>query len=238
MNNNNKTAVITGGTQGIGNAIAEKFLSEGFSIAICARTKQDLLKVENEWKERYSDANILAIEADLGNKKDVLTFAEKITEQFSTINVLVNNAGAFFPGKLADEPDGHLEKLMEVNLYSAYHLTRQLLPIMKKNQQGHIFNISSIAGLRAYKNGGAYGITKYALLGFSDNLRLELMEDNIKVTAVMPGAVWTRSWEGSGVDKERLMLPEDIADTVWSAYNLSGAANVDHITIRPLKGDI
>lgn len=64
------------------------------------------------------------------------------------------------------------------------------------------------------------------------------MEDNIKVTAVMPGAVWTRSWESSGVDKERLMLPEDIADTVWSAYNLSGAANVDHITIRPLKGDI
>ena len=231
-------AVITGATQGIGKAIAEKFLSEGFSVAICSRTAADLDAVQKEWNGRYPKAKIIAKKADLSLKQDVVSFAEEILKEFASVNVLVNNAGDFFPGKLSDEPDGHLEKLMEINLYSAYYLTRYLLPAIKRSDVGHIFNMSSIAGMRAYENGGAYSITKYALLGFSDNLRHELMQDAVKVTAVMPGAVWTRSWEGSGVAKERLMIPEDIAESIWAAYNLSAAANVDHIVIRPLKGDM
>ncbi|HTN46730.1 MAG TPA: SDR family oxidoreductase [Flavipsychrobacter sp.] len=230
--------VITGATQGIGKAIAKKFLSEGFDIAVCARTKGDLDIAMDEWRRQYPQSIILGMPADLSVKKEVLQFAEYISGQFSQVDVLVNNAGAFFPGKLADEPEGHLEKLMEINLYSAYHLTRSLLPAMKKARTGHIFNISSVAGMRAYENGGAYSITKYALLGFSDNLRMELMDDHIKVTALMPGATWSRSWEGSGLDAARLMQPEDIANMVWASSQLSPSANVDHIVIRPLKGDI
>jgi NADP-dependent 3-hydroxy acid dehydrogenase YdfG len=231
-------AVITGATQGIGKAIAEKFLGEGFSIAICSRTAVDLTAVQNDWAERYPNAKIIAKKADLGLKHEVRSFSEDVLREFESIDVLVNNAGDFFPGKLIEEPEGHLEKLMEINLYSAYHLTRHLLPAILRADKGHIFNMSSIAGMRAYENGGAYSITKYALLGFSDNLRKELMEDQIKVTALMPGATWSRSWESSGLDKERFMLPEDIASTIWSAYSLSPSANVDHIVIRPLKGDI
>lgn len=233
------TAVITGASQGIGKAIAEKFLQQGFDIAVCARTAADLKNLSASWAQQYPHAIIHTLPVDLAEKEQVKAFADFVLRKVSAVDVLVNNAGAFFPGKLADEPDGHLETLMNVNLYSAYHLTRFLLPSMKKNtNHGHIFNISSVAALRAYENGGAYSITKYALLGFSDNLRMELMEDQIKVTAVMPGAVWTRSWETSGVSRERLMRAADIADTVWAAYNLSPAANVDHIVIRPLKGDI
>jgi short-subunit dehydrogenase len=230
--------VITGATQGIGKAIAQKFLAEGFDIAICARTKKDLDLVMDEWREQYPQSTILGMPADLSVKKEAQQFAERVSHHFSQVDVLVNNAGAFFPGKLADEPEGHLEKLMEINLYSAYYLTRSLLPAMKKARTGHIFNISSVAGMRAYENGGAYSITKYALLGFSDNLRMELMDDHIKVTALMPGATWSRSWEGSGLDATRLMLPEDIANMVWASSQLSPSANVDHIVIRPLKGDI
>lgn len=233
------TAVITGATQGIGKAIVEKFLQQGFDIAVCARTASDLENLSATWKKQYPNTSILTMPVDLADKKQVKTFADFILSKVSSVDVLVNNAGAFFPGKLSDEPDGYLETLMNVNLYSAYHLTRFLLPSMKKNiTHGHIFNISSVAALRAYENGGAYSITKYALLGFSDNLRMELMADQIKVTAIMPGAVWTRSWETSGVSRERLMRADDIADTVWAAYNLSPSANVDHIVIRPLKGDI
>ncbi len=109
---------------------------------------------------------------------------------------------------------------------------------MKANGKGHIFNMCSIASLKAYPNGGSYSISKYALLGFSDNLREELMEDGIKVTAICPGATYTPSWEGSGVEPDRIMESADIAAMLWSAYNLSPQANVEMIILRPVKGDI
>src|SRR6185312_5050858 len=127
---------------------------------------------------------------------------------------------------------------MSVNLYSAYHLTRQLLPIIKEKKTGHIFNMCSVASLKAYPNGGSYGISKYALLGFSNNLREELIPFNIKVTALCPGATYSRSWEGSGVHPDRMMEGKDIADTLWASYTLSAQANVELIVIRPLKGDL
>jgi short-subunit dehydrogenase len=231
-------AVITGATQGIGKAITEKFLEEGCSVAICARSSDDLVRVKTEWQDRFPEASIMAMTADLSQKEQVTAFASAVLTAFETVDVLVNNAGLFFPGKLAEEPEGQLEELMSVNLYSAYHLTRALLPAMKERQSGHIFNLCSIASLKAYENGGAYSITKYALLGFSENLRFELMPHRIKVTALMPGATWSRSWSSSGIPQERLMKAEDIAAMVWAAYQLSPQACVESITIRPLAGDI
>ena len=136
---------------------------------------------------------------------------------FPVIDLLVNNAGTYLPGTIADEPDGLIEKMIGVNLYSAYYLTRHILPVMKAEKQGHIFNMCSIASLRAYPNGGSYSISKYALLGFSDNLREELKEHNIKVTSVCPGATYTPSWEGSGVEPGRIMEATDIAAMIWGA---------------------
>jgi short-subunit dehydrogenase len=231
-------AIITGATQGIGKAIAEKLLSEGFSIAVCARNKEDLQLLEKQWSSQYPNAIIIAHPTDLSRKEDVTDFAAIALEKFPQIDVLVNNAGTFIPGALADEPEGHLEMLMSVNLYSAYHLTRQLLPVMKEKKAGHIFNMCSVASLQAYPNGGSYGISKYALLGFSENLRAELMLFNIKVTALCPGATYSRSWEGSGVPADRMINSRDIASTLWAAYNLSAQANVETIVIRPLKGDL
>lgn len=231
-------AIITGATQGIGRAIAEKFLKEGFSIAVCARTEADLTELSRGWQLQYPAAVIFAHTADLGNKEDVKSFAAAVLKQFDAIDVLVNNAGLFYPGLLAEEPEGHLESLMQVNLYSAYHLTRALLPKMKERGIGHIFNLCSVASLKAYENGGAYSITKYALLGFSENLRQELIPHGIKVTALMPGATWSRSWQGSGLPEERFIKAEDIADTVWMVYSLSPSAVVESLIIRPLLGDI
>ncbi len=231
-------AIVTGATQGIGKAIAEKLLDNGFSVAVCARSLTDLHKVENEWKEKYPAAQIIAHRADLAIKQDALNFVKQVLAHFDTIDVLVNNAGLYFPGKLADEPEGHLETLMNINLFSAYHITRQVLPRMKRNAGSHIFNMCSVASLRAYPNGGAYSITKYALLGFSDNLRYELMTEGIKVTSICPGATYSRSWEGSGIAQDRIMKVTDVADALWSAYSLSPSANVDNIILRPLQGDI
>lgn len=230
-------AIISGGTQGIGKATAEKLLSNGYSVAICARNPEDLQELTAVWKAQYPAAQVLAIPTDMTKKEEVLDFAKAVLDIFPVIDVLVNNAGTYYPGNIATEPDGQLENLMALNMYSAYYLTRAVLPAIKKNGKGHIFNMCSIASLRAYPNGGAYSISKYALLGFSENLRLELVPDKIKVTSICAGAVYTRSW-GDSVDPNRIMKPEDIADSIWSALSLSTQANIDTIIIRPQQGDL
>ena len=157
-------AIVTGATQGMGKVIAEKLLAEGFSVAVCARNKEKLVLLENEWNEKYPLASVITKVADLSNKEESLAFANAILAMFPVIDLLVNNAGTYLPGTIADEPDGLIEKMIGVNLYSAYYLTRHILPVMKAEKQGHIFNMCSIASLRAYPNGGSYSISKYASL--------------------------------------------------------------------------
>lgn len=231
-------AVITGATKGIGRAIAEKLLQQGFDVAVCARSTNDLRDLHDEWERLYPERKVFMQNVDVRDKVQVKDFARNILNNFREIDILVNNAGLFFPGNLATEPDDQLESLMATNVYSAYHLTRALLPAMKKQARGHIFNMCSVASLQAYPNGGAYSISKYALLGFSENLRYELRNDGIKVTAISPGAVWSNSWSGSGVPPERIMKAEDIASVLWNTYSLSQQAVVEHIVLRPQLGDL
>jgi short-subunit dehydrogenase len=137
-----------------------------------------------------------------------------------------------------NEEDGVLESMINTNLYSAYHLTRALIPKMMKQKSGHIFNMCSIASLQAYPNGGAYSISKFALLGFSKNLREEMKPYGIKVTSVLPGAAYTSSWENSGVKKDRLMEAGDVAQMIFSCAQLSPSACVEEIVLRPQLGDL
>jgi short-subunit dehydrogenase len=127
---------------------------------------------------------------------------------------------------------------MQVNFSSAYHLTRSLLPAMMERKSGHIFNICSIAALKAYPNGGSYSISKFALYGFSQNLRDEMKPHGIKVTAVLSGAVNTDSWAGFDNREHRIMESEDIAKMVLSATQLSPGACVEDIVLRPQLGDL
>ena len=153
-------------------------------------------------------------------------------------DILINNAGQFIPGSIHNEEEGILEQMIEVNLYSAYHLTRTVLPAMIAAKRGHIFNICSIASLHAYHNGGSYSISKFALLGFSKNLREELKPHGIKVTAVCPGATMSASWNGSNIDPKRIMEAEDVAKMVYASSLLSPMAAVEDIIMRPQLGDL
>lgn len=231
-------AIVTGASQGIGQAFAEKLLAEGFSIAVCARNRKKLDELEAGWKKQYPAASIIVYSADLSVMEEANAFADAVLLAFPRIDLLINNAGNYEPGNLADEPDGILERMLGVNLYSAYRLTRRVLPVMKDNKSGHIFNMCSVASLRAYPRGGSYSISKYALLGFTDNLREELRPYTIKVTAVCLGATYTPSWYGSDIEPGRIMEASDVVSMVWSAYSLSPAANVDMIVQRPVKGDL
>lgn len=230
--------VITGAGRGIGKAIAAKFISEGFNAAICSLNPESIGKAKDELTALNETVNLFAEAVDMSRKAEVIAFAQKIKEKIGIVDVLINNAGIFIPGSIHEEEDGVLESTMALNLYGAYHLTRALLPEMKARGTGHIFNICSTASLGAYPNGGSYSISKYALLGFSRNLREEMKPLGIKVTAVCPGPTLTDSWIGFDGPPDRMMRAEDVADIIWSAYNLAPQTVVEDIVLRPILGDM
>lgn len=230
--------VITGASKGFGKAIAAKFAAQGHAIFICSRNEVDLYHSVEDLQTSYPDATIKARAGDLSKKADLRDFAEWVLANAYHVDILVNNAGRFIPGSIHNEAEGVLEEMINTNLYSAYQLTRLLLPSMIKRKSGHIFNMCSIASLNAYNNGGAYSISKFALHGFSKNLREELKPHNIKVTTVFPGAAYTDSWSGSGIDPKRIMEADDIAIMIYAAAHLSPQACVEDIILRPQLGDL
>lgn len=231
-------AVITGASRGIGKALAHIFALHGYNLFLCAKTESHLLQTIEELKTAYPAVSIDGKTLDLAQKTAATLFGEWVLGQASSVDVLINNTGSFVQGNVSDEPDGALETMLAVNLYSAYHTTRSLLPKMKAQKRGHIFTLCSIASLAAYPGGGAYSISKYALLGFTRNLRAEVREHGIKVTAVIPGAVYTDSWKGSGIPESRIMETEDLAKMVFAATQLSPQAVVEDIVLRPQLGDL
>lgn len=235
--NEGKIIVITGASKGLGRAIAEQFAAAGNTLLVCSRSELQLYKMMEDILLEYPQCTIKAMPCDMSIKADVLAFA-KWCLQYGVPNIIVNNAGQFLPGSIHNEEDGLLEQMIQTNLYSAYHLTRALLPKMMAQKSGSIFNICSIASLQAYANGGSYSISKYALLGFSKNLREELKPYGIKVSAVMPGAAFTDSWAGSGINPNRIMEAGDVAKMVFAASQLSAQAVMEDIVLRPQLGDL
>lgn len=231
-------AIITGASRGIGKAVARIFAIHGYDLYLCSRNENNLLQAIAELKKEFPQLAIDGKAFDLGKKQEAILFGQWVLNSVDTVDVLVNNAGSFIPGNVSEEPEGALETMMEVNLYSAYHTTRTLLPRMMASKTGHIFTICSIASLAAYPNGGSYSISKFALLGMTKNLRHELKPHGIKVTAVIPGAVYTDSWKGSGVPEQRIMEAEDIASMIFSSTRLSPQAVTEEIVIRPQLGDL
>lgn len=233
-----KLAVITGGTKGIGKAIIENFAAEGYSIATCSRTESDLQYLQKQILTIYPDLEFLYMQADLAQKGQVKSFADMIHKSGIPVEVLVNNSGLFIPGQIHEEEEGTLEKMIDTNLYSAYHLSRALLKRMMDRKKGHIFNICSTASIVPYTNGGSYCIAKFAMLGMSKVLREEMKPYDIRVTSVLPGATYTASWAGTDLPEERFMKAEDVADTVMAAFKLSDRAVLEEVLIRPQLGDL
>jgi short-subunit dehydrogenase len=229
--------VITGASKGIGKALVEQFARQGADLFLCSRHMDQTIHWQQDLMEKYN-SSIMSYNADLGIEGEVKSFGKKVLEAFDKVDILINNAGLFEPGSVHQEPEGQLERMMRVNMYSAYHLTRALVPNMIAQKSGHIFNICSVAALQAYHNGGSYSISKWAMLGFSRNLREELKKHGIKVTAVHPGATLTGSWEGFDIDPSRIMEADDIASMVLAASSLSPQACVEEILIRPQLGDL
>lgn len=234
----NLSIIVSGCTQGIGLAICQYFAQKGYNVAGYARNINKLANMQHEMSMAFPNQQFYFEACDARSKIDIQTFATNAISTLQDIHLVVNNAGTFLPGNIQDEADGQLEQLIETNLYSAYYLTRALLPHLKTQTTAHIFNMCSIASVQAYPNGGSYSISKFALLGLNKQLRLELTDTNVKVTAILPGATYTPSWSNSGLPPERFIPAEDIAKLIWEVSCLSPSTNVEEILVRPIKGDI
>lgn len=234
--------VITGASRGIGKAVAEIFAANGHNLFITSRSDVVLYKAMEELANKYPEVTIQAKPFDLSIKERAQQFGSWCLQK-AVPDILINNAGNFEPGSTFIEPEGVLENQIASNLYSAYHVTRKLVPKMIESTRldgfpRHIFNMCSVASLGAYHNGGAYSISKFALYGFTQNLREEMKEYGIKVTAVIAGAVMTDSWESFDNSSNRIMEVTDIAKLIYGATQLSPQACVEDIIVRPQLGDL
>jgi len=233
-----KYILVTGGTKGIGRAIVEKFAADGFHIITCSRTEKDLSKLKLEIEEKYTFSKVFYRATDVSDRASVDSFIKYVQKLNFKIDVLVNNAGVFIPGKITEENNLALDHMIQTNLYSAYAITKGFVNDMIKRKAGHIFMMCSTASITAYTNGGSYCISKFALYGMTKVLREELKNLGVKVTAILPGATFTASWEGVDLPVERFLKPEDVASAVSNAYCMSATAVVEEILIRPQLGDI
>lgn len=224
-------ALITGGSKGIGLAIAEKFLRNGFKVITLSRTEGDSKDLKSEFGDQLEQYFL-----DLKQSSEIKITCNQILSKYSQISVLVNNAGTFLPGKISEEEAGVFESQIQLNVGSAYHTTRAILPAISKG--AYIFNICSTASIVPYINGGSYCISKHALLGFSKVLRQELLQSEILVSSVLPGATKTESWDGVDLPESRFIKPSNIANAIFSAWENRENCVFEELLIRPILGDI
>ncbi|MBO6515469.1 MAG: SDR family oxidoreductase [Bacteroidia bacterium] len=231
-----KTVLVTGGTRGIGKAIALRFAREGYAVAICGRDKEKIDLLVQELNQIGVPHYVAS--CNVRELSSIKEFFSNVVEKLNGVDVLVNNAGIFIPGKIQEEDEETFTATMETNLNASYHFSRLAIPYLKQSSKGHLFNICSVASITPYINGGSYSISKYAQLGLTKVLREELKEDEVKVTAVLPGATLTNSWKGTELPASRFIDADSLASMVYSTYSLPREAVVEEILIRPMQGDI
>ncbi len=230
------TAIITGATKGIGWAIAKRLAPSCAQVALVARTAADLDAARRELSALAPGCAIDTFAVDLSRREEAGKLASALPVRYPSVDLLVNNAGAYLPGTLLEEPEDALETMMAVNLFAPYRLSRALWPSMPRG--GHIFNIASVASREGYVGKGSYGITKAALLSFHHSLRHELKDKGIRVTAILPGPTWSASWAGADLPEDRLLQASAVAEALWNAWQMPPNAVIEEITIRPQLGDL
>jgi 3-hydroxy acid dehydrogenase / malonic semialdehyde reductase len=240
---NRKIAFITGATAGIGKATAIQFAKNGYHLIIAGRRKERLTEFSNDLISTYK-IEVLPLNFDVRNLKEVEAAIESIPEPWKQINVLLNNAGlAAGLNTIQEGVIDDWERMIDTNLKGLLYMTRTIAPIMIKNGTGHIINIGSIAGKEVYANGNVYCATKHAVDALNKGMRIDLLPHNIRVTAINPGMVETEfSVVRFNGDEERAknvykglqpLLPEDIAETVYWVASRPAHVNINDIVIMP-----
>jgi 3-oxoacyl-[acyl-carrier protein] reductase len=232
MDLQNKIALITGASRGIGQNISYSLAEKGVHVIITARTESQLLEVKKNINSKGGKAT--AIPADLSKREDILNLFDEVNKRFGKLEILINNAGIGVFGKIVDFPIEDFDKIMNVNLRAVYLCCQQALKIMIPARTGHIINISSVVGVKGYPNQTAYTASKHAIMGLTKSLAAEIQEYGICVSVILPGGVDTEFVRQARPDLDRSILipPTDISNTILYLLSLSDNAMVDEICIR------
>lgn len=239
-----KVAVITGASSGIGEATAEALTAEGATVVVAARRQDRLDDLIRRIESNGGQA--LAVECDVTDEEQAHDLLRRAKEEFGRVDILVNNAGVMQLSKVEKGLSDEWRKMFEVNVLGLLYTTDAAIEVMKEQGSGHLINISSLAGRGTRPGLGVYSGTKMAVNGISEALRQELLEDNIRVTMIEPGAVQTelpehitdeeaREGLSSMLDQLDPLKAEDIANAIVYVVTQPERVSVNEILIRPTQ---
>jgi NAD(P)-dependent dehydrogenase (short-subunit alcohol dehydrogenase family) len=226
-------ALVTGGSRGIGLAVARRLGSMGAKVAICARDRRRL--EESAAILRDEGIAVLPVPADVGKGDDVTRLVAQVERTLGPLDIVVNNAGIglFGPGQNASEEDW--DRVLDTNLKGVFLVCRAVAPRMIERRSGHIINISSLAGKNAFANGAVYCASKWGLQGFSFCLAEDLRAYGIRVSVVCPGSVHTDFGPHSGKDLSKMLQPADVAHAVAMLVTQAPQSFVSEVLMRPTQ---
>lgn len=227
-----KHAVVTGGTRGIGRAIAESLLRAGASVAICGRSTESTDRAVAELK-KSPGGDVLGEPADVSDWDQVERFFQTVKSRFEKVDILVNNAGSGVFRPIQELTRADWERIIGVNLTGVFNCCHHALPLLRKSDAGYIIQISSLAGVNAFAGGSAYNASKFGLNGFSEAIMQDLRYDDIRVSYIMPGSVDTDF--GSAGRADWKIAPGDIAEVVMSLLQIPRRTLVSRVEVRPSK---
>jgi NAD(P)-dependent dehydrogenase (short-subunit alcohol dehydrogenase family) len=229
----NYAAAVTGGSRGIGYAIAEHLARQNMDVSICARTSSDLQEAASELYEA-GGGNVHCVQADVSDLSDCETFVEETIDVFGQLDILVNNAGLGTFSSVEDMDPEEWNQVLDVNLTGSFYMTREALPALKESDRtGYVFFLSSLAGKNTFEGASAYCASKFGLNALAECLMLEERQNGIKVHSIAPGSVHT---DFSDEDKSEWALhPEDIGKTVVDLLNNRTEAHTSYVEMRPFQ---
>ncbi|HEX8719786.1 MAG TPA: SDR family oxidoreductase [Pyrinomonadaceae bacterium] len=235
MDYKGKTAVVTGGTKGIGRAIAEALAGEGMNVCVGARNLDEVRQTVREL-EALGGAGATGAACDVRVYEEVEALVAHAVEEFGGVDVLVNNAGVGLFKPVEETSPEEFRAVLETNLFGVFYGCRAAIPEMKRRGGGYIVNISSLAGANPHPRMSAYNASKFALNGFSEALMQEVRHDRIKVSYVMPGSVNTE-FGGGAVSEENAwqLQPEDVARVVLDLLRHDERSLPSRVEIRPSR---
>lgn len=232
MEISSKIAVITGASRGIGAAFSRGLIAKGATVYGLARNRELLETIQQELGEKF-----ISVAIDISDREAMEHWANETFSEKLSPDILINNAGAGFFGKIDELPLEQWHQMINTNLNGVYYLTSAIVPFMKKKRySSHIINIGSILGQTSGAEKSGYSATKFAIQGFSEALFKELRNDNIKVSCINPGSIDTHFFEASGIHPNRNMLqPEDLAQVLIHVLETPDNVLINELTVRPLN---
>lgn len=214
-----KTAIITGGSRGIGKEVAILLAKKGINVVICSRNHNEISRVVEEIKAMYHASEVLGLRCDISISIEVNSLIKSTVERFGGIDILINNAGIVFVKKLIDTLEEEWDQTINTNLKGAFLCSKAALPYMIHKKSGVIINVSSGAGKVGFENISAYCASKFGMMGLTESMAWEVANYNMRIMAICPGEVDTKMQESTDqeyykLNKDKWLEPKEVADKI------------------------